>query len=221
MASLLLYMSWFWLSKIMKLGVKCVSISATWPTIRYDLTAYGIIPECSWSCSIQPWKESEQPQSGFERTCFPTVFTAILHPSLLILCIKDKSLLKFSQPLMTMVEWKVEGENLSRLLGGTRAPVPLCLPQVPYEPPWEWTCASMVTIRKLAVWGTAQPRRAQIRLRECLAFCWFAFPTHQQCILEIQGHNQKFPDWVDNEINNNKIKQPLKSSIKSCGGKTH
>jgi hypothetical protein len=36
----------------------------------------------------------------------------------------------------------------------------------------------------------------------------------------IRGYIQKFPDWVDNEINNNN-KRSLKSNIKGYDGKTH
>jgi hypothetical protein len=36
----------------------------------------------------------------------------------------------------------------------------------------------------------------------------------------IPGCIQKFPDWVDNEINNNN-KHSLRSNIKGYGGKTH
>jgi hypothetical protein len=32
---------------------------------------------------------------------------------------------------------------------------------------------------------------------------------------------QKFPDWVDNEINNNNNKHSLRSNTKGYGGKTH
>jgi len=32
---------------------------------------------------------------------------------------------------------------------------------------------------------------------------------------------QKFPDWVDNEINNNTNKHLLRSNTKDYGGKTH
>jgi hypothetical protein len=35
---------------------------------------------------------------------------------------------------------------------------------------------------------------------------------------QIQGYIQKFPDWVDNEINNNK--HSLRSNTKGYGGKT-
>jgi hypothetical protein len=37
----------------------------------------------------------------------------------------------------------------------------------------------------------------------------------------IRGCIQNFPDWVDNEINNNKNKHSLRSNTKSYGGKTH
>jgi hypothetical protein len=36
----------------------------------------------------------------------------------------------------------------------------------------------------------------------------------------IRRRNQKFPDWVDNEINNNN-KRSLRSNTKGYGGKTH
>jgi hypothetical protein len=32
---------------------------------------------------------------------------------------------------------------------------------------------------------------------------------------------QKFPDWVDNEINNSNYKHSLRSNTKGYGGKTH
>jgi hypothetical protein len=35
----------------------------------------------------------------------------------------------------------------------------------------------------------------------------------------VRGCIQKFPDWVDNEINNNK--HSLRSNMKGYGGKTH
>jgi hypothetical protein len=35
----------------------------------------------------------------------------------------------------------------------------------------------------------------------------------------VRGCIQKFPDWVDNEINNNK--HSLRSNTKDYGGKTH
>jgi hypothetical protein len=37
----------------------------------------------------------------------------------------------------------------------------------------------------------------------------------------MQGCIQKFPDWIDNEINNNNNKPSLRSNIKGYGGKTH
>jgi hypothetical protein len=40
----------------------------------------------------------------------------------------------------------------------------------------------------------------------------------------IRGSKQKFPDWVDNEVNNNNNnnnKQSLRSNTKCYGGKTH
>jgi hypothetical protein len=36
----------------------------------------------------------------------------------------------------------------------------------------------------------------------------------------VRGCIQKFPDWVDNEINNNN-KHSLRSNTKGYGGKTH
>jgi hypothetical protein len=38
--------------------------------------------------------------------------------------------------------------------------------------------------------------------------------------MNIRGCIQKFPDWVDNEINNNN-KPLLRSNTKGYGGKTH
>jgi hypothetical protein len=38
---------------------------------------------------------------------------------------------------------------------------------------------------------------------------------------DVRGCIQKFPDWVDNEINNNSNKHPLRSNTKGYGGKTH
>jgi hypothetical protein len=32
---------------------------------------------------------------------------------------------------------------------------------------------------------------------------------------------QKFPDWVDNEMNNDDVKLSLRSNTKGYGGKTH
>jgi hypothetical protein len=37
----------------------------------------------------------------------------------------------------------------------------------------------------------------------------------------VRGCIQKFPDWVDNEINNNNNKHSLRSNTKGYGGKTH
>jgi hypothetical protein len=42
-----------------------------------------------------------------------------------------------------------------------------------------------------------------------------------QFTLSIRRCIQKFPDWVDNEINNNKKKHSLRSNTKGYGGKTH
>jgi hypothetical protein len=39
-------------------------------------------------------------------------------------------------------------------------------------------------------------------------------------IIAIRGYIQKFPDWVDNEINN-KNKNLLRSNTKDYGGKAH
>jgi hypothetical protein len=38
---------------------------------------------------------------------------------------------------------------------------------------------------------------------------------------DIRGCIQKFPDWVDNEINNNNNKHSLRSNAKGYGDKTH
>jgi hypothetical protein len=43
----------------------------------------------------------------------------------------------------------------------------------------------------------------------CVRNTWFTL---------IRGYIQKFPNWVDNEINN---KHSLRSDAKGCGGKTH
>jgi hypothetical protein len=40
------------------------------------------------------------------------------------------------------------------------------------------------------------------------------------CVKYVQGYIQKFPDWVDNEINNNN-KHLLRSNTKGYGSKTH
>jgi hypothetical protein len=37
----------------------------------------------------------------------------------------------------------------------------------------------------------------------------------------VRGYIQKFPDWVDNEINNSNDKLSLRSNKKGYGGKTH
>jgi hypothetical protein len=42
-----------------------------------------------------------------------------------------------------------------------------------------------------------------------------------QPYLKIQGCIQKFLDWVDNKINNDDNKHPLRSNTKGYGGKTH
>jgi hypothetical protein len=40
--------------------------------------------------------------------------------------------------------------------------------------------------------------------------------------INVQGRIQKFPDWVDNEINKNSNNEhSLRSNTKSYGGKTH
>jgi hypothetical protein len=39
--------------------------------------------------------------------------------------------------------------------------------------------------------------------------------------LNIRGYIQKFPDWVDNEINNNNNKHSLRSGTRGCRGRTH
>jgi len=44
---------------------------------------------------------------------------------------------------------------------------------------------------------------------------------YQKRILEIRWCIQKFPDWVDNEINNSNNKHSSKSNTKGYGGKTH
>jgi len=38
---------------------------------------------------------------------------------------------------------------------------------------------------------------------------------------DVRGYIQKFPDWVDNEINNNYNKHSLRSNTKCYGDKTH
>jgi hypothetical protein len=40
-----------------------------------------------------------------------------------------------------------------------------------------------------------------------------------ETVAPLRRSNQKFPDWVDNEINNNK--HSLRSNTKGYGGKTH
>jgi hypothetical protein len=40
-------------------------------------------------------------------------------------------------------------------------------------------------------------------------------------VVNVRGCIQKFPDWVDNEINNNNNKHSLRSNTKSYGDKTH
>jgi hypothetical protein len=39
--------------------------------------------------------------------------------------------------------------------------------------------------------------------------------------IEVRGCIQKFPDWIDNEINNNNNKHSLRSNTKGYGCKTH
>jgi len=44
--------------------------------------------------------------------------------------------------------------------------------------------------------------------------------TNVKCyFLKVREYIQKFPDWVDNEINNNK--HSLRNNTKGYGGKTH
>jgi hypothetical protein len=47
------------------------------------------------------------------------------------------------------------------------------------------------------------------------------FEGFSSCLVkfDVLGCVQKFPDWVDNEINNNK--HSLRSNTKGYGGKTH
>jgi hypothetical protein len=45
--------------------------------------------------------------------------------------------------------------------------------------------------------------------------------TSRSQLSSLRGYIQKFPDWVNNEINNNKNKRTLRSNIKGYGGKTH
>jgi hypothetical protein len=40
-------------------------------------------------------------------------------------------------------------------------------------------------------------------------------------LLHIRGYIQKFPDYVDNEINNNTNKHSLRGNIQGYGSKTH
>jgi hypothetical protein len=40
-------------------------------------------------------------------------------------------------------------------------------------------------------------------------------------VINTRGCIQKFPDWVDNEINNNNNKHSLRSNTKGYGDKTH
>jgi hypothetical protein len=46
---------------------------------------------------------------------------------------------------------------------------------------------------------------------------WFIYHI---CASKFRGYIQKFPDWVDNEINNNN-KHSFRSNTKGYGGKTH
>jgi len=43
----------------------------------------------------------------------------------------------------------------------------------------------------------------------------------KQKLYSIRECIQKFPDCVDNEINNNNNNYSLRSNTKGCGGKTH
>jgi hypothetical protein len=51
-----------------------------------------------------------------------------------------------------------------------------------------------------------------------LIFFFYPFKLERRLCLN-RGSIQKFPDWVDNEINNNK--HSLRSNTKGYGGKTH
>jgi hypothetical protein len=39
--------------------------------------------------------------------------------------------------------------------------------------------------------------------------------------MKVWDYNQKFPDWVDTEINNDNNKHLFRSNTKGYGGKTH
>jgi hypothetical protein len=47
------------------------------------------------------------------------------------------------------------------------------------------------------------------------------FGRGKPAVVPLRGCIQKFPDWVDNEINNNNNKHSLRSNIKGYGDKTH
>jgi hypothetical protein len=59
---------------------------------------------------------------------------------------------------------------------------------------------------------------------ERLEFAGTVYGTHRPQGVTTQNIRrciQKFPDWVDNEINNDKNKHTLRSNIKGYGNKTH
>jgi hypothetical protein len=44
---------------------------------------------------------------------------------------------------------------------------------------------------------------------------------YYEFIFATRGCIQKFPDWIDNEINNNNNKHSLRSNTKGYSGRTH
>jgi hypothetical protein len=65
----------------------------------------------------------------------------------------------------------------------------------------------------------------EIHVENYTAIKWYTWDNDVRStsrpILDIQGCIQKYPDSVDNEINNNNNKHSLRSNTKGYGGKTH
>jgi hypothetical protein len=59
-------------------------------------------------------------------------------------------------------------------------------------------------------------------IENCCSLCNFVKDIGDKDSKEdVRGCIQKFPDWVDNEINNKNNKLSLRSNAKDYGGKTH
>jgi hypothetical protein len=84
---------------------------------------------------------------------------------------------------------------------------------------WRWVVSFMPRLLYPRDYSSRYPLD-----RTAVQKCKFAgpsVPTHIQTERsQLRGYIQKFPDWVDNEINNSN-KHSLRSNTKGYGGKTH